>query len=304
MVATVAFRRATIADSYATFELFRKSLVDFMSRTGTVAAPGGTNPEEMARMWEFFGPVYDHLARTGEHFWIAERDGKAIGYARGILRDGVRELTEFFVLPGEQSAGVGRELLARVFPTEGARHRVLVATSDPRALARYLKAGVYPHVSTYGFTRTPEALKVSTDLQIDRVAATPEALDITAAIDREILGYRRDVDHAWLLERQMLFVCRRRGKVAGYGYVSKDWCGPIALLDEADFSSVLAHMENRAHALGAESVELEVPLVNRNAVDYLLRRGYRMEGWLASIMSDVPFGRFDRYIGTSPPFFL
>ena len=77
-------------------------------------------------MWGFFRPLYDHLARTGEHFWIAERDGESIGYARSVLRDGVRELTEFFVLPGHQSAGLGRELLSRAFPTEGARHRVIV----------------------------------------------------------------------------------------------------------------------------------------------------------------------------------
>lgn len=300
----LTFRVATSADSRATFSIFRKSLVDFMQRTGTVAVTGGTDPDTIAQLWEIFRPLYDHLARTGERFWIAERDGQAIGYARSILRDEVRELTEFFVLPGQQSAGVGRELLARAFPSEDARHRIIVATSDPRALACYLKVGVYPYVSTYPFTRTPEAVNVPMDLQIDRVAATPDALRATAAIDREVLGHRRDVDHTWLMEQRTGFLYRRRGEVVGYGYVSEGWCGPFALLDDTDFPSVLAHAEAQAHAFGAASVDFEVPLINRAAIDHLLRRGYRLDGWVASVMSDVPFGRFDRYVGTSPPFFL
>ena len=77
-----------------------------------------------------------------------------------------------------------------------------------------------------------------------------------------------------------------------------------ALLNDGDFPAVLAHAETHMQALGAESVDFEVPLINRFAIDHFLRRGYRMEGWVASIMSDGPFGRLDRYLGTSPPFFL
>ena len=78
--------------------------------------------------------------RPATRWWFAEDEatGEAIGYARSILRDGVRELTEFFVLPEAQGAGVGRGLLARAFPADGARHRAIVATMDPRAIARYL----------------------------------------------------------------------------------------------------------------------------------------------------------------------
>lgn len=301
--APVTFRHGTGADSRGAFEIFRTALVDFEQRTG-VPVWSGADPVAIDWAWERFRPLYGHLADTGDRFWIAERNGHPIGYARSILRDGVRELTEFFVLPGEQSSGVGRELLARTFPTEGARYRVIVATSDLRALARYLKAGVYPYASTFSFTRTPETVSVPTDLRAERAADTPDTLLALSSIDWEILGHRRDVDHAWLIGQREGFLYRRDGELAGYGYVSKDWCGPFALLREGDFPAVLAQAETRMEALGAESVVLEVPLTNRAAIDHLLRRDYRLEGWVASVMSDAPFGRFDRYIGTSPPFFL
>jgi len=35
-----------------------------------------------------------------------------------------------------------------------------------------------------------------------------------------------------------------------------------------------------------------------------LKRGFRLDKFMAVLMSDVPFGRFENYILTSPPFFL
>ena len=94
-----------------------------------------------------------HAAETADKWWVAEEDGRVVGYARSTLRDGIRQLTEFFVRPGAQSAGIGRGLLEQVFPAEGARGRILLATQDPRALARYLKAGLLARFPVYHFGR-------------------------------------------------------------------------------------------------------------------------------------------------------
>src|SRR5262245_39739669 len=106
---SLSFRPGVIDDSRAVFEVFQEAILDLSERTGVMAVSGGHDPVVLSEMWERRRPLWEHLARTAEHFWIAERDGRAIGYARSILRDGVRELTEFFVRPGEQAAGVGRE---------------------------------------------------------------------------------------------------------------------------------------------------------------------------------------------------
>ncbi len=49
---------------------------------------------------------------------------------------------------------------------------------------------------------------------------------------------------------------------------------------------------------------VEVPLINRRALEYLLRQGYQMSGFITLMMSDAPFGNFARYLFTSPQFFL
>src|SRR3712207_7374197 len=49
-----------------------------------------------AAAWELRRPLFEHLAATCEGWWLAEddRSGELLGYARAILRDGTRELTE------------------------------------------------------------------------------------------------------------------------------------------------------------------------------------------------------------------
>lgn len=301
---SITYRPGAFDDSLAVFDVFQEAILDLSQRTGVMAVSGGHDPDVLAEMWPRRRPLWEHLARTAEHFWIAERDGRIIGYARSIWRDGVRELTEFFVRPSEQAAGVGRELLERAFPRGNARHRVIVATNDARALARYHKAGVYARIPEYFLIRTPEPVTVATDLTIEIMTASPETLELVGQIDAVILGHRRDVDQAFLLEQRPVYVYRRGGAVVGYGYVALEWQGPFALLDQNDFPAVLAHAETQAHALGAESVGFEVPLINKVVVDYLLGRGYKLDGFLGTILSDEPFGKFENYLLTSPPFFL
>ena len=205
----LVFRPGTIDDNHTVYSIFERALADLSRRTNTQADQTAGEPEA----WELRRALFEHLARTADQFWIAEQAGEAIGYARSILRDGVRELTEFFVLPGNQSAGVGRELLARTFPAAGARHRAIIATPDSRAMGRYLRAGVYPHFPIYYFRRAPEVAPVASDLTIQAFSSADPVMPELRAIDREILGYERDVDHAWLAQTRTGHLYRRKGRV-------------------------------------------------------------------------------------------
>jgi hypothetical protein len=40
------------------------------------------------------------------------------------------------------------------------------------------------------------------------------------------------------------------------------------------------------------------------AIRHLLGRGFHIDPWINVLMSNRPFGRFDRFIGFSPPIFL
>lgn len=299
----ITCRRATLADNFTTFTICRRSLEDFSQRMGVQAITGANDPQTKSKLWDIRRPLWEHLTATSDNYWLAEKDGEAIGYARSILRGDHRELTEFFVLPEAQSAGVGRELLRLAFPRD-TPHRSIIATPDQRAMSRYLKAGVYPFQTELYFERVPEPVTFETDLIIKASDEEHASLEALGGLDLAILGHRRDVDHLFLMRDRQLYLYKRHGEIVGYGYIHREFYGPFALLDKNDFPAVLAHAENEAHKMDASVIGFEVPSVNTAAIDYLSKRKYRLEGFMGSIMSNEPFGKFENYIITSPPYIL
>jgi GNAT superfamily N-acetyltransferase len=261
------------------------------------------DPGFITRLWERRKPLYEHLAAVADQFWVAEEAGQVIGFARSIFQDGLQELTEFFVLPGHQSGGIGRELLGRAFPPRGARRRSIIATLDSRAQARYLRSGVYPRFTIQYLYAKPELATVDGDLRFERVSASPETIAAIRAIDLALLGFQRDATHAHLLQDRQGYLYLRGDLPVGYGYLTNG-TGPMALLEEADFPAALSHAERDAAERGEEQFGVELPLVNRAAVQHLLGRGFQLEPFVGVLMSDEPFGEFTNYVLTSPPFFL
>jgi GNAT superfamily N-acetyltransferase len=298
------YRPGSVEDGPAVYDVFVQTTIDLEQRMGLPDADiNWLDPAFVARYWQRRQSLFEHLARTSDQFWVAEVDGHLVGFARSSVRDGVRELLEFFVRPGFQGQGIGGELLRRAFPAGGVRRRAIIATREMRALARYMKAGVYPRFANYYTFRKPESVEMSTDLEFAPAADTPETLAVLRAVDQAILGFTRDVDHQFLLQDRQAILFQRDGQVAGYGYFGKG-TGPIALLDAADFPAVLAWAESEAAARGDDEFGMQLPLVNRHAVDYLLGRGFQLEDFTVFFMSDEPFGRFENYVFTSPPFFM
>ena len=298
---TVIYRPATPADTPAVYRVFTDTLADLSARINQPA----DSTAGAADAWLRRQPLFDHLAETAAYAWLAEADGEVIGYARSIQRGPLLELTEFFVLPGRQSAGVGGELLRRAFPADapGATRRAIIATIDTRAQARYLRAGVYPRFPIYEFNRAPEPVSVPTDLEIRPLAEAADPLALAGTIDTAVLGHRRDPDHAWFQATRQGYAYFRQGQPVGYGYHGP-FMGPFALLNPADQPAVLAHAETQWNAQGHDRIAFETPLINQTAVDYLLARRYQFGGFFAFFMTSVPFGQFDRYVCSSPLFFI
>ena len=108
----------------------------------------------------------------------------------------------------------------------------------------------------------------------------------------------------WLLSQREGWLYRRDGTPIGYAFVGKRGAGPIAALDPAALPDILLHVEGRAADSGLEKLELEVPGPAAVAIRHLLTRGFRTDPWVNFLMSDRPFGQFDRFIAFSPPMFL
>jgi GNAT superfamily N-acetyltransferase len=298
---TITYRRGRLADSQSVFQVFVKAIMDYGKRMGVMAITGGDDPAVLESLWQRRRSMFEFLARDAAHFWVAERNGEIIAYARSIEHDGLQELTEFFVLPDQQSAGVGSELLSRAFPKTEAHYRTIIATLDERALYRYMKAGVYGRFPFKYFYRKAEKVNLETDLIIEPMQQEIH-IEAMNQIDRTIIRHARESIHKWIKTTRDGFVYKRNEEIVGYGYVGSN-SGPFAVLDDNDFPAVLAHAESRM-AEQEKEFGAEAPLINTKAIQYFLERKYQIDSFSAIFMSNVPFGKFENYLGFSPEFFL
>ena len=298
---SITYRVGTVDDSHDVFQLFVKTIMDYGERMNVMAITGGNDPEVVESLWNKRQSMFEFLAKSAAHFWVAERDGTIIAYARSLEHDGLQELTEFFVLPDQQSAGVGAELLSRAFPSTGAPYRTIIATLDERALYRYLKSGVYGRFPLKYFYRKAKKVNVESDLEIEPLQLETH-LDALDRIDREILQHTRGHLHRWIASSRDGFIYKRNGNVVGYGYVGSS-NGPFAVLDANDFPAVLAHAESRMAEQGKD-FGAETALINSKAIQYFIDHKYQIDSFSAIFMSNVPFGRFENYLFFSPEFFL
>src|SRR5262245_32846246 len=239
---TITYRAGRIEDSHSVFQVFVKAIMDYSTRMGVMAITGGNDPEVLESLWKRRRSMFEFLAKTASQFWVAERDGEIIAYARSIEHEGLQELTEFFVSPDQQSAGVGGELLSRAFPKTDAGYRTIIATLDERALYRYLKSGVYGRFPLKYFSRKAEKVEVETDLEIEPMQLDVH-MDAINHIDRKIIEHAREMTHRWIRNTRNGFVYKRNKEIVGYGYVGSS-SGPFAVLDDNDFPAVLAHAES------------------------------------------------------------
>ena len=184
--------------------------------------------------------------------------------------------------------------------------RAIIATTDLRATARYYRAGtaaLFPYFTLSGRPRPDAALGDLEPTPVD--PREPDTLAAVTEIERAVLEFPRGVEELrWLAASSPGHLFRRGGEPVGFTFQAKGAAGPIAALDPADIPAILAHVEARAVELGAETLELEVPGINEVAVRHLLGRGFRIDAWFNLLMASRPFGRFDRFIGYSPPIFL
>ena len=259
-----------------------------------------------ADWWRWSEPLNRLLADEAAEWWVAElpSSGELVGFARSVERDGLFELTEFFVRPNQQSKGIGKALLEKAFPDGRGQVRSIIATSDVRAQARYYAAGTVARFPLFTMGGAPAASSPLHDLTAESIDGS-QAIQAQRSIERTVLGHRRsESEIRWLLARRQGHLYRRDDLYIGFSFLGPDGTGPMAALDPSDLPAILVHVEGVAHAIGLERLELQVPGPNDVTVRHLLARGFRIDRWINLLMSDRPFGQFDRFIPFSPPPFL
>lgn len=295
-------RRATPDDKRASFDVFIPAVRELSARLG---APWDPDPDEVFTNQSAF---LDFLAEHAAEWWVAEDEdsGKVLGYARSVERGGLFELAEFFVLPDNQSAGIGRALLDKAFPAGRGEVRAIIATTDVRAQARYYQAGTVARFPIAGMTAKPGAAAgAPLNDGLEPVRATADDIGALSALERTVLEFDRGDEFRWLLDNREAYLYRQGGEVVGSTFLGpRGAIGPTAATQPEHLPSILDHIERRAAELEIEEVALEVPMVNEAAMRHLLARGFKMDTFLTFLNSNRPFGQFDRFMGFSPPFVL
>lgn len=300
---SITIRRGTPDDTREAFDVSMAAVEELFTRQGVAWT---LDPDAFYTGLE---PLLTHFATRAAEWWVAEdrTDGSLVGYARSIERGGLLELSEFFVRPGRQSAGLGRRLLERAFPPGRGEVRAIVALTDVRALAHYYKAGTVARFPIADLTGTPSAsadeFEVAGSLGgLEVVSAGLDLVAEFAAIEKAVVGFPRHGEYPLLFEHRAALLFRRDGRAVGFAFVGVDGTGPIAALERDDQVPILLEVETWAAAHGMASLSFELPMINEVAMRHLLGRGFKIEPPLSIFMSNKPFGQFDRFILFSPPF--
>jgi GNAT superfamily N-acetyltransferase len=166
------------------------------------------------------------LERDPGGAWVAEEDGRVVGAALALDREGVWGLSLLVVLPDHQSNGLGRALLERSLEYAGGGRRgaIILASPDTRALRAYARAGfeLHPCLHAEGRPKAPDPPRGVRE-------GDERDLALTETVDRAVRGAPRSGDIAAFMRagRRLLVVPDR-----GYAVLGAHGISALAALDE------------------------------------------------------------------------
>jgi diamine N-acetyltransferase len=150
-------RRATVEDAAALAEL---GAVTFIESFGTLYVPRDLQAFlDESHTVAAYAKV---LANPDYALWVAERDGRAIGYAQagpsGLPHEDVKpgdgELKRLYLLKSEQNGGVGKALFEQALAwleRDGPRALWISVWSENFGAQRFYQRHGFEHVGEYAF---------------------------------------------------------------------------------------------------------------------------------------------------------
>jgi GNAT superfamily N-acetyltransferase len=288
----VAYRPATPEDIPEMISVFLAALADLNARQNNKAA---------LPLRSVIAVDFEHGLETGSYH-VAEIDGSIVAIAGAIVRDRLWFLSGFWAVPAAQHRGIGMPLLRRVWQDgkeAGATIFFTWASSDPAAMAAYMKMGMLPGSQILKFEGVPcpvPALPAGYEV-------SPLEPAVAMALDLIILGTQRRDDHtfwrcrAGLVGRELI----HEGQIAGYYYVRNGKIGPAGWTEPRHAPALLAAAVGEA-AQTAPAIRLSVPGMNHTALRYALAVGLRLTGF-AHLLTNAPLLRLPYYLPSGPALF-
>jgi len=245
------------------------------------------------------------LVTDSKGFHVAVVRGKVVCYAITILRGRTHFLAQFFALPGAQSRGVGRQVLAHAFdaprPPRGAV-RCVAASLDLRAQALYAKFGMLPRTILYYVEGKPTRTRVG-GVALRQVGptgrSTKRARDLAARFDRPLREVRRDVDQRYfftVVKSSRFYEARADGKTVGYVVIRGNGAiGPGGVNSPSLSGPMMSAAIGKARDNGMKTVFAWIPGLNEGALTAAFAAGLKVE-FLTVWMAAKDVLRLDAYL--------
>src|SRR4029077_3269167 len=251
------------------------------------------------------------LAQDPSGLWVAEDGDTIVGFGFSWMSEKFWCLSQLFVRPEAQGKGIGQALLAKTLmqaERNGAANRALITfASNIASTGLYLKNGLYPREPLYEMAAPARAVAqnlADAGYDITSIAPWPDAGEWIDRIDQELLGFRRDLHHQFLLGGFAARAVRieHAGRAAGYAYISaQGHVGPLAIAPDADAKAVVTSALRCALEGDAAQVSMIVPGPADVVMQTALALGFRIEVPLV-LMAWRPFGNWHNYVPRDPGF--
>jgi GNAT superfamily N-acetyltransferase len=257
------FRRASEDDLAGEFAVFGAAMKELHDRRG---APGWPVREfDPTSRW---AGIHRHLLlHDGERSYVAEEDGRVVGFTAALVRGDCWFFSALFIDPDFQGRRIGRELLDRAWNGAHRRRIAITESIQPISTGLYASRGMLPITPILELSGKPT---VEPAEELEPTSPTAEALRI---LDLAAYGFDRRVDHEfWGGASSSKTVWVRDGEAVAYSYREPGMVGPVAGRDP----------QSAALALGAELardqdevVVLQSPGTSTALVEVALAAGLR-----------------------------
>jgi ribosomal protein S18 acetylase RimI-like enzyme len=251
------------------------------------------------------------LAEDPNGLWVAEHGDAIVGFGFSWMTEKFWFLSQLFVRPQTQAQGIGQALLSKTLiqaERNGAATRALITPAyNIASTGLYLNNGLYPRELLYRMAAPAQAVAqnlVDAGYDATPIAPSTEPDEWTGRIDQELLGFRRDSHHKFLLSGGAARAIRieRAGRAVGYAYVSAEGqIGPLAIASDADAKAVVT----TALCWALESRPSQVSMIVPGRADVVMRAvlalGFRIEEPYV-LMATQPFGHWCNYLPRTPGF--
>jgi len=251
------------------------------------------------------------LARDPSGLWVAENGNTIVGFGFSWMTEEFWCLSTLFVAPETQAKGVGQALLSRTLmqaERSSAANRALITFAyNMASTGLYLRNGLYPREPLYRMAAPAQTVAqnlADAGYDVTPIAPWPESGEWIGRIDQELLGYRRDLHHQFLLGGFAARAIRieQAGRAAGYAYISaQGHIGPLAVTPDAHAKGVVAAVVRCALEGQPKQVSMIVPGRADQILGMVSELGFRIDEPYV-LMSARPFGDWRNYLPRTPGF--